>query len=86
MNTSAAIAETEVRIQCGIFLRATIMQRALDLASAVATHLDAVGPASRQAGSPLSRLTSCWGQAPFFLAPVPVPKRDRHRTVMNNAG
>jgi hypothetical protein len=35
------------------------MQRALDLASAVATHLDTVGPASRQAGSPLSRSTSC---------------------------
>jgi hypothetical protein len=33
-------------------LRATIMQKALDLASAVATHLDAVGTASRQAGSP----------------------------------
>jgi hypothetical protein len=33
------------------------MQRALDLASAVATHLDAVGPASRQAGSPLGRST-----------------------------
>jgi hypothetical protein len=48
------------------------MQRALDLASAVATHLDAVGTASRQAGSPFSLSTYCWGLAPFFLAPVPV--------------
>jgi hypothetical protein len=35
------------------------MQRALDLASAVATHLDAIEPASRQAGSPLGRSTYC---------------------------
>jgi len=33
------------------------MQLALDLARAVATHLDAVGPAFRQAGSPLIRST-----------------------------
>jgi hypothetical protein len=33
-------------------LRVSIMHRALDPASAVTTHLDAVGPASRQAGSP----------------------------------
>ena len=39
---------------------------------AAATSLDAVGTASRQAGSPLSRSTYCWGQAPFFLATVPV--------------
>jgi hypothetical protein len=50
------------------------MQRALDLASAVTTHLDAVGTASRQAGSPFSLSTYCWGLAPFFLAPVPVPR------------
>jgi len=35
------------------------MQRALDLANAVATHLYAVGPASRQAGSPLGQSTYC---------------------------
>ena len=33
------------------------MQRALDLASAVATHMDEVEPASGQAGSPLGRST-----------------------------
>jgi hypothetical protein len=47
------------------------MPRALDLASAVTTHLDAVGTSSRQAGSPLGRPTYCWGLTPFFLAPVP---------------
>ena len=41
-------------------LRATIMQRALDLASAVATHPDAVGTASRQAGSSLGRSPYCF--------------------------
>jgi len=53
MYLSAAIAETKVRTHCGILSSATIMLRALDLASAGATHRDAVGPASRQAGSAL---------------------------------
>jgi len=35
------------------------MQRALDLASAGATHLDAVGTASRRAGSPFGQSTYC---------------------------
>jgi len=39
------------------------MQRALDLASAVATHLDAAGPASMQAGLPLGRSTYCFKYA-----------------------
>src|SRR5437870_2421671 len=39
------------------------MQRALDLANAVATHLDAVGTASRQAGSPLGQSTYCFTYA-----------------------
>jgi hypothetical protein len=39
------------------------MQRALDLASVVAMHLDAVGTASRQAGSPLGRSTYCFKYA-----------------------
>lgn len=47
MNTSAAIAVFENGIPCGLFLRARIMLRALDLGSAVTTHLDAV--ARRQA-------------------------------------
>jgi hypothetical protein len=51
MNVSAAITETEVGIHAVFSLRATIMQGALDLASAVATHLDAVGTTSRQADS-----------------------------------
>jgi len=42
MNPSAAIAVFENRIPCGLFLRARIMLRALDLASAVTMHLDAV--------------------------------------------
>src|SRR6266849_9756146 len=37
--------------------------RSIDLVSAVATHLDAVGPASRQAGSPLGRSTYCFKYA-----------------------
>jgi hypothetical protein len=71
MNASAAIAETEVRIHWVFSLRATIMQMALDLASAVATHLDAVGTASRQAGSPLGRSTYCFKYAshPRGLSP-----------------
>jgi hypothetical protein len=39
------------------------MQRALDLTNAVATHLDAVGTASRQAGSPLGQSTYCFTYA-----------------------
>jgi hypothetical protein len=46
-----------------LFLRARIMLRALDLASAVTTHLNAVRPASRQAGSPLGRSTYCFKYA-----------------------
>ena len=42
------------------------MQRALDLASAVATHLDAVGTASRQAGSPFGRSTYCFTYALYL--------------------
>src|SRR5712691_10729330 len=41
------------------------MQRALDLARAVATHLDAVGTASGQAGSPLGRSTYCFKYTSF---------------------
>src|SRR3989442_15126836 len=47
------------------FLRGMSVQRALDLASAVATHLDAVGTASGQAGSPLARSTYCFKYASF---------------------
>jgi len=36
---------------------------------AAATSLDAVGPASRQAGSPLSRSTSCSRMPPSLAAP-----------------
>ena len=39
------------------------MQSALDLENAVATHLDAVGTASRQAGSPLGQSTYCFTYA-----------------------
>ena len=39
---------------------------------AAATSLDAIGTASRQAGSPIGRSTYCGGLAPFFLAPVSV--------------
>jgi hypothetical protein len=42
MNTSAAIAVFEHRIPCGLFLRARIMLRGLNPASAVTMHLDAV--------------------------------------------
>ena len=38
----------------------TIMQRVLDLTSAVVTHLDAVGTVSRQAGSLFGRSTDCF--------------------------
>src|SRR5437867_8936563 len=41
--------------------------RSIDLACAVATHLDAVGPASRQAGSPLGRSTSCSRMPPSLV-------------------
>ena len=40
---------------------------ALDLASAVTTHLDAVGPAFRQAGSPFGRSTYCFKYASLTL-------------------
>src|SRR4029077_12849900 len=59
------------------------MQRALDLANAVATHLDAVGTASRQAGSPLGQSTYCFtyaylpSQAPPLMPPPPPPHRAR---------
>ena len=39
------------------------MEWALDFASAVATLLDAIGTASRQAGSPFSRSTYCFKYA-----------------------
>ncbi|MEP6936375.1 MAG: hypothetical protein ABI988_20935, partial [Nitrospirota bacterium] len=42
MSASAAIAVFENGIPCGLFLRARIMLRALGLAGAVMTHLDAV--------------------------------------------
>jgi hypothetical protein len=45
------------------------MPRALDLASAVATYLDAVETASRQAGSPFGRLTYCFKYALSLAAP-----------------
>jgi len=47
MSASAAIADPEIRTHCGIFLRARSIQRALDLASAVTTHLTACGLAPR---------------------------------------
>jgi hypothetical protein len=47
MNGSAAIADSEIRTHCGIFLRARSIQRALNLASAVATYLTAGGLAHR---------------------------------------
>jgi hypothetical protein len=59
MNASAAIADRKSEPIAVFFLRAKIVQRALDLASAVATHLDAVDLASGQAGSPLGRSTYC---------------------------
>ena len=64
MSASRVNRGGEVRISCGILLRPTIVQTALDLASAVATHLDAVGTASRQADSPFSLSTYCWDWRP----------------------
>ena len=39
------------------------MEWALDLASAVATHLNEIGTASRQASSPFGRSTYCFKYA-----------------------
>ena len=56
-------------------VRATVLARIIhehfccNRGFATATSLDAVGPASRQAGSPLSRSTSCSRMPPSLAAP-----------------
>jgi hypothetical protein len=73
----------EIRTFAVFFLRARIIQRALDLASAVATHLDAGGLAAQsvnilfQVCLPSSRL-----RAPVSLGVSAVSSR----TLVNNAG
>src|SRR5712691_595600 len=83
-------------------LRVTILQRALDLASAVATHLDAVGTASRQAASPLGQSTYCFTYAslpsqarlwslprPLLQGPQPlcgIPPKEAHPLRNSQAG
>jgi hypothetical protein len=62
MNTSAAIAEREDNTHYGSFLRAKIMLTALDLASAVTTHL-------RSAGSPLEPSPYCTSTPQVLRAP-----------------
>ena len=58
MSVSAAIAATEVITRCGILSPRQDPEKALDLASAVTTHLDAVGTAARQAGSLAAQLVN----------------------------
>src|SRR4029077_9103457 len=50
-----------------LFVPRSCKGRSIDLASAVATHLDAVGPASRQTGSPLGQSTSCSRMPPSLV-------------------
>jgi hypothetical protein len=91
MSVSAAIAATEVITRCGILSPRQDPEKALDLASAVTTHLDAVGTAARQAGSLAAQLVNILFQvclppsrlrAPVSLADCAISRR----TVMNNPG
>jgi len=78
MSASTATRKRKSESYAVFSLRATIMQRALDLASAVATYLDAAGPAAMQADSPLGRSTP--------RACLAWRLCDSRRTVMNNVG
>jgi hypothetical protein len=69
MNASAVTAELKTEFHVELFLRAKIMYRALDLASAVATHLDAVARRPRRRARRSVGQHTVLSMPPFLAAP-----------------